>query len=82
MQPHDSIPLDFREYPPDEMLARARAFRDEMSRRRTVREFSDRPVPRDVMRACLAAAGTAPSGANQQPWRFVLVGDAVLKALG
>lgn len=80
MQPHDSIPLDFREYPPDEMLARARAFHDEMSRRRTVRDFSDRPVPRDVMRACLAAAGTAPSGANQQPWRFVLIGDAALKA--
>lgn len=61
------------------MLARARAFHDEMAGRRTVREFSPRAVPREIMHACIAAAGTAPSGANQQPWRFVLVGDPALK---
>lgn len=79
MKPHDSIPLDHCEYSQDEMLRRAHAFHAEMSRRRTVRDFSDRPVPREIMHACIATAGTAPSGANQQPWRFVLVGDPALK---
>jgi nitroreductase len=50
-----------------------------MQRRRTVREFSDRPVPRKVMESCLLAAGTAPNGANRQPWRFVVVGDPAIK---
>lgn len=74
------IPLPgYREFPPDEMLARARAFADEMSRRRTVREFSARAVPRALIEECLRAAGTAPSGANQQPWHFVAVSDAGVK---
>ncbi len=74
------VPLaDYREFPPAEMRARARDFADEMSRRRTVREFSDRAVDRVVIEHCLRAAGTAPSGANQQPWRFVAVTDAALK---
>jgi len=74
------VPLStWREYPEGEMLARARVFRDEMRRRRTVRMFSDRPVPRPVIEACLEAAGTAPSGANLQPWHFVAVSDLVLK---
>ncbi|MDX2220565.1 MAG: nitroreductase family protein [Burkholderiales bacterium] len=79
MKPHDSIPLAYREYSQDDMLARAQAFHAEMATRRTVREFSSRPVPREIMHACIATAGTAPSGANQQPWRFVLVGDPALK---
>jgi nitroreductase len=69
----------YQEYSPDEMLARARHFLAEMKRRRTVRQFSDRPVPRAVLDACLEAAGTAPSGANQQPWYFVVVSDPALK---
>ncbi|MCB1598746.1 MAG: nitroreductase family protein [Lysobacterales bacterium] len=74
------IPLpDYREYPPAEMQARADEFAADLARRRTVREFSDRPVPRSIIEACLRAAGTAPSGANQQPWRFVAVADAELK---
>jgi hypothetical protein len=54
----------WREYPPAEMEARARAFAAEMQRRRTTRHFSDRPVPRAVIEACLEAASTAPSGAH------------------
>jgi len=66
-------------YPPEEMLARSRAFAAEMQRRRTIRQFSDRPVAQAVIDACLEAAGTAPSGANQQPWHFVVVTDAAVK---
>jgi len=74
------VPLTtYRELPVDEMRAAARDFLETMRRRRTVREFSDRPVPRDVIETCLLAAGTAPNGANRQPWRFVVVGDAGLK---
>jgi iodotyrosine deiodinase len=57
----------------------ARAFADRLASRRTVREFSDRPVDRAVIEACIAAAGSAPSGANKQPWRFVAVSDPDLK---
>ncbi|HEX6135401.1 MAG TPA: nitroreductase family protein [Longimicrobiales bacterium] len=70
----------YREYPPDEMEARARAFAAEMARRRTTRHFSDRAVPRSVIEHCVRAAGSAPSGAHQQPWHFVVVSDAALKA--
>ncbi|HUG04772.1 MAG TPA: nitroreductase family protein [Steroidobacteraceae bacterium] len=74
------VPLTgYREYPPGEMSARARAFADDMGRRRTVRDFSDRPVPRALIEDCLRAAGSAPSGANQQPWHFVAVSDPALK---
>ncbi|MEW6279072.1 MAG: nitroreductase family protein [Candidatus Eremiobacterota bacterium] len=62
------------------MLERARSFCQEMSRRRTVRHFSRRPVPREVIEACLLAAGSAPSGANRQPWHFVVVTDPELRA--
>jgi iodotyrosine deiodinase len=57
------------------MEQRARAFFEEMNRRRTTRHFSDRPVARAVIEACVRTAGTAPSGAHQQPWHFVVVGD-------
>ena len=74
------IPLpDYVRIPEDEMRARSEGFRDELRRRRTVRDFSDRPVPREVIDACLLAAGTAPNGANRQPWHFVVVGDAEIK---
>lgn len=74
------VPLDaYRELPVDEMRAAAEEFLVTMRRRRTVRDFSDRPVPRDVLERCLLAAGTAPNGANRQPWRFVVVGDPDLK---
>lgn len=58
---------------------RARAHAALMARRRTVRDFADTPVPREVIEACLRAAGSAPSGANQQPWHFVAVSDPALK---
>lgn len=61
------------------MVARSREFAATMQRRRTVRQFSDRPVPRAVLEACLEAAGTAPSGANLQPWHFVVVSDPAIK---
>lgn len=61
------------------MLRRAKEFRQQMQRRRTVRYFSDQPVPREVIEDCLLAAGTAPSGANLQPWHFVVVSDPAIK---
>lgn len=74
------IPLPgYREYAPDDMLARAHEFADDMHRRRTVRDFSDRPVPKALIEQCLRAATSAPSGANQQPWRFVAVSDPAVK---
>lgn len=69
--PHDT----FREYPVEEMRERARDFAADLHRRRTVRDFSDRPVPREIVEDCLRAAGTAPSGANLQPWHFAVVSD-------
>lgn len=60
-------------------LARARDFADELARRRTVRDYASQPVPRGIIEACLRAAGTAPSGANQQPWRFVAVSSPAVK---
>jgi nitroreductase len=69
----------YRELPPEEMARRAREFADELGRRRTVREFSARPVPRALIEDCLRAAGSAPSGANLQPWHFAVVGDPAVK---
>jgi nitroreductase len=61
------------------MEKRAADFRAEMQRRRTVREFSPRPIPQAVIEQCLLAAGTAPNGANLQPWHFVVIGDPQIK---
>ena len=69
----------YREYAPAEMSERAQAFHADIARRRTVRDFDARPVPRDVIEACLRAAGTAPSGANQQPWFFSVITEPVQK---
>lgn len=76
---HDRLPLDFRRLPVDAMLERAAQFHADIGRRRTVRDFAPDPVPREIIAACLAAAGCAPSGANQQPWRFVAIADAAIK---
>ncbi len=71
---------DYRRYSPEEMAKRAQAFHAELRRRRSVREFSSQDISDEVIRACLAAAGTAPSGANQQPWHFVVIRNAEKKA--
>lgn len=74
------VPLSgYRELGPEAMRETAEAFRDTLARRRTVRHYSDRPIPEGVLEACLAAAGTAPSGANFQPWHFVVIRDSETK---
>jgi iodotyrosine deiodinase len=74
------VPLSsYHEYPVEEMKRRAATFYADMQRRRSVRHFSDRPVPREIIEDCLRAANTAPSGANMQPWHFVVVGDPAVK---
>lgn len=74
-------PLDnFVTYSESEMRGRSERFFDEVRRRRSVRQFSKSPVPRDVIENCIRAAGTAPSGANRQPWHFVVVSDQAVKA--
>jgi nitroreductase len=80
MSDYPTTPLtSYREYPVEEMRQRINEFFEDVSRRRTVREFSDRPVPRDIIETALDAAGTAPSGANLQPWHFVVVSGAETK---
>lgn len=74
-----TIPLDFQPVAEQEMLPRAQALLARMRRRRTVRDFSSRPVPRALIETAVQIAGTAPSGANQQPWHFVCIADPVLK---
>lgn len=74
------VPLaDFPAWPEAEMRARALAFHAQMASRRSVRSFSDRPVPRDIIEACVLTAGGAPSGANHQPWFFACAGSAQIK---
>jgi nitroreductase len=75
----DFVPLAFDRRAPAEMTERARALRDELVARRSVRHFSGEAVPREALVACIEAAAQAPSGANKQPWTFVLVEDAELK---
>ena len=69
----------YTEYPIEEMKQRAIAFREDMQRRRTVRNFSDKPVPREIIEECLLTAATAPNAANLQPWHFVVVSDPKVK---
>ena len=74
------VPLStFTRHDEAEMARRARAFRDEMRRRRTVRDYSPEPVAGEVIDVCIEAAGTAPNGANRQPWHFVVVRDPAVK---
>ncbi len=77
--PATFIPLEFRRYPDEEMVARAEAFYDLLRTRRTVRDFSPESVPLEVIEAALRVAGTAPNGANLQPWHFVVVSGPALK---
>lgn len=80
MSEYPFVPLpDFEEYPVEEMRQRLAEFYASVDRRRTVREFADRPVPRDIIETALQAAGTAPSGANLQPWHFCVVSGATAK---
>lgn len=72
-------PLDFERLSPDEQLAASRQFLVQMSKRRTVRDFSPEPVPFELIENAIAAAARAPSGANQQPWTFVVIQDPELK---
>ena len=74
------VALDFRERPVAEMRERAALFSELMRRRRTVRHFDSRPIPNDVVEHALITAGSAPSGANRQPWHFVVVSDPAKKA--
>ena len=78
--PYRPVPLaTFTRREEGDMVRRARAFRDDVRLRRTVREYSDEPVPAEVIDACIEAAGTAPNGANRQPWHFVVVRDPEVK---
>ena len=80
MKSYPTIPLDqYQEFPLAEMRERVAAFYENLDRRRTVREFSDRPVPRDIIETALKAGNTAPSGANLQPWHFVVISGAETK---
>ncbi len=74
------VPLStFQEYQPELMKVRAEQFAQDIGRRRTTRQFSDRPVDGEVIEHCLRAAGSAPSGAHLQPWHFVVISDPELK---
>lgn len=82
MKPHDNVPYDaLPDYSDAERARRASAFYAAIKTRRTCRQFADRPVPRAVIEAALLAAGTAPSGANHQPWHFAVIGSAERKRL-
>ncbi len=76
---HPSIPLDFTELTEAEMLAASRDFCATLHKRRTVRDFSARPVPAEIIHNAVRAAGAAPSGANKQPWHFAIVSSAKIK---
>ena len=81
MRSHKSEPLsDFVEYPAQEMLSRSEKFYQEIKRRHTIREFSDRLVDKKIIENCIKAAGTAPSGANHQPWYFTAISDPKTKS--
>ena len=73
------LPLRFVRLSEDEQLARSRAFLEQMRERRTVREFSPEPLPVELIENAIATAGTAPSGAHQQPWTFVVISDPDVK---
>ncbi len=80
MQAHNnSLLSDYIEYPQEEMLQRSDSFYQEIKRRHTIREFSDRGVDRAIIENCLKSAGTAPSGANHQPWHFVAISNSEIK---
>tara|TARA_B100001179_G_scaffold32360_1_gene19953 strand:+ start:1604 stop:2260 length:657 start_codon:yes stop_codon:yes gene_type:complete len=71
--------LDFKKFSEEEMRERSKSFLDELSTRRTVRDFSNKPVSLEIIENCIKAAATAPSGANKQPWQFIIVSDSKVK---
>lgn len=73
------LPFTPAVYHEQEMVTRARCFRELMAARRTVRDFDSRPVPREIVEHCVMTAATSPSGANQQPWTFACIGDPAVK---
>lgn len=77
---HPFVPYRAQELTESEQRSRGQAFCDLMEQRRSVRAFSDQPVPRDLIELAIMTASTAPSGAHKQPWRFVATDDPVLKA--
>jgi nitroreductase len=80
MNDHDCSPLtDFIEYTPEQMLQKSADFYENIKRRHSIRSFSDKPVDRAIIENCIKAAGTAPSGANHQPWHFVAVQSPEIK---
>lgn len=80
MQDHQSVPLtDFIEYSQNEMLQKAQMFLDTSKRRHSIRSFSNKPVPKEIIETCIKAAATAPSGANHQPWHFVAINSLDVK---
>lgn len=70
---------DYKSYNIEEMQKRSTSFLENIQKRRTIRDFSDKPVPKDILINCLKSAGTAPSGANRQPWHFSVVSDIEIK---
>ena len=80
MSGHPTVPLAFEGLSPEESRARLAAFAARLRQRRTVRDFSSEPVARDIIEQAILAAGSAPSGANQQPWTFVAISDASVKS--
>ncbi len=70
---------DFQSYSEEDMLERAKSFYHDIKRRRTIRDFADRPVPKEIIEQCLLAGGTAPNGANLQPWHFAVVQSPEIK---
>lgn len=70
---------DYKRYPPEEMIERSQRFYNEIKTRRTVRDYSEESFPVEVIENCIMAAGTAPNGANLQPWHFVVVSDKEIK---
>lgn len=77
MKPHDTLPYnELPDYSDEDRIARSKAFYDMLSVRRTCRYFTDEPVPRAVIENAVLAAGTAPNGANHQPWHFAVIESA------
>ena len=79
MKDHEVVPYVLDRLEPDESIARAQAMRDKLKRRRSCRYFSDEPVPRAIIEAAIEAAGTAPNGANHQPWHFAVIASSEKK---
>lgn len=80
MKNHKASPLsDYVEYSQEDMLARSESFYNDIKRRHSIRQFSDRAVPQAIIENCIKAAGTAPNGANHQPWHFVAIHSAEVK---